>query len=501
MASGVSWLVKFYFSYIFIFFLFVICMKKVKSDIRADHPVVAKKIDDSLKLSIKEGSLASISSGLGLSYFSPFALAMNATASQIGILHAVVSLLPAFVQLKASALLERFSRKRIVLTGVMIKMLLLIPIILTGVLFYYGVPHMVWVLIGLLGLFYAFAAVNHPAWFSWMGSLVPEEKRGRYFSRRNRAAGFFGVITMIAGALVLDYVKSFGGVSGDVLGFTLLGFGLLFVVSGLVRLWSWTLLARQYEPRLKVRKKDEFSFWSFLKMAPHTAFGRFTLFRGAIAIVVGVAGPFWVVYMLRNLGFSYVWFMAITVSGTLFQLRFLPLLGKFSDRFGNIKLMRICSILIFLVPGLWLLSALISSDILVKVYLLFVPAIFSGFAWAGYNLAANNYVYDAVKQRKQAFGVAYMNLLVGVGTFIGASIGSLIAWIGVPFMNVILFIFAISMIGRFFVAIFGVRFLHEVRHVHKFSSHYLVKEFKPVEGIVREVHHLEHIVEKIEHHI
>lgn len=487
--------------YIFISLLLVIFMKKVKKVIRADHPIVAEKIDKSLNLSVKEGSLASISSGLGLSYFSPFALAMNATASQVGILHAVVSLLPAFVQLKASSLLERFSRKSIVLTGVMIKMLLLIPIILTGVLFYYGVPHMVWVLIGLLGLFYAFAAIAHPAWFSWMGSLVPEEKRGRYFSRRNRAAGFFGVITMIAGALVLDYVKSFGGVSGDVLGFTLLGFGLLFVVSGLVRLWSWTLLARQYEPRLKVRKKDEFSFWEFLKMAPHTAFGRFTLFRGAISIVVGIAGPFWVVYMLRNLGFSYVWFMAITVSSIVFRLMFLPLLGKFSDRFGNIKLMKTCSLLVFLLPGFWLLSALISSDIGVKIYLLLVPAILGGFAWGGYDLAANNYVYDAVKQRKQAFGVAYMNLLVGVGTFIGASIGSLIAWIGVPFINVILFIFAISMIGRFFVAIFGVRFLHEVRHVHKFSSNYLIKEFKPVEGVVREVHHLEHIVEKIEHHI
>ena len=472
-----------------------------KKELTAEHPIVAKKIDKSLKLSIKEGSLASVSSGLGLSYFSPFALAMNATASQVGILHAVINLLPALVQVKASALLEKFSRKKIVLYGVMIKILLFIPIILTGVLFYYGVPHMVWVLIGLVGLFYAFAAIAHPAWFSWMGSLVPEEERGKYFSRRNRAAGFFGVITMVVGALILDGAKSFGGVRGEVLGFTLLGFGVLFALSGIVRLWSWTLLARQYEPRLKVRKKDCFSFWEFLKAAPSNAFGRFSLFRGVISIMVGIASPFWVVYMISGLGFSYVWFMAITVSGTLFQLMFLPLLGKFSDRFGNIKLMRVCSILIFLVPGLWLLSALISSGIVVKIYLLFVPAIFSGFAWAGYNLAANNYVYDAVKQRKRAFGVSYMNLIVGVGMFVGASVGSLIAWIGVPFMDVILFIFVVSMVGRFLVAVFGVKYLHEVRHVHKFSSHYLIKEFRPMRGVVREVHNLEHIVKKVEHFV
>ena len=485
--------------YIFIFLFLVVCMNK--KELTAEHPIVAKKIDKSLKMSVREGSLSSVSSGLGLSYFSPFALAMNATASQIGILHAIINLLPALVQLKASMLISNFSRKRVVLFGVLAQILLWIPILLTGVLFFIGVPHMVWAFIGLVGLFYAVSAVDHPAWFSWMGSIVPEENRGKYFSRRNRVAGFFGVIAMVAGAFVLDYVKSFGGARGEVLGFTLIGFGFLFVIAGLVRFWSWTLLASQYEPRLKVRKKDRFSFWSFLKMAPHTAFGRFSLFRGVFSIMIGVAGAFWAVYMLRELAFSYVWFMAITVSGTLFQLMFLPLLGKFSDRFGNIKLMQISSILIFVIPGLWLLSALISSDIGVKIYLLFVPAIVSGFAWAGYNLAANNYVYDAVKNRKQAFGVSYMNLLVGVGTFIGASIGTFIAWMGVPFMDTILFIFLVSMVGRFFVAIFGVRFLREVRHVHKFSSQYLIRELSPMRGIVREVHSLEHLVKRVEHHL
>ena len=466
-----------------------------------EHPIIQKKIEKSLKLSIREGSLSSISGGFGLSYLSPFALAMSATSSQVGILYAIISLLPSLVQLKAATLIKKFSRKKIVLTSIIIRILLWIPIILTGVLFYMGIPYMIWVLIGLVGLFYALGAVNHPAWFSWMGSLVPEEKRGKYFARRNRIAGFFGLVTMVVGAIILDYTKGVGVSRGDILGYTLLGFGILFVLAASVRLWSWTLLARQYEPRLYVRGKDGFSFWQFLKVAPSTPFGRFTLFRGVLSITIGIAGPFWAVYMLRNLGFSYVWFMAITVSATVFQLLFLPLLGKASDKFGNIKIIRICSGLIFLIPVFWLISSLINSDMWVKIYLLFVPAIVSGFAWAGYNLATNNYVYDAVGQKKRGFGVSYMNLLVGVGTFIGASIGSLIAWIGVPFMSTILFIFFVSGIGRFLVAVFGVKYLKEVRHVSKFSSHYLIKEFRPMQGAVREIHHLEHLVENVEHYI
>ena len=51
-----------------------------------DHPIVQNKINKSLKLSVREGSLASVSNGFGLSYLSPFALLLNATASQMGIL-------------------------------------------------------------------------------------------------------------------------------------------------------------------------------------------------------------------------------------------------------------------------------------------------------------------------------------------------------------------------------------------------------------------------------
>jgi len=474
--------------------------KKLGDAVSAEHPIVRKKIDESLKLSIKEGSLASVSSGLGLSYLSPFALALNATSSQVGILHAVISLLPSLIQLKAAALINKFSRKKIVMTSILITTLLWVPIILMGVLFYFGVPHIVWILIGFIGLFYIFSAVAHPAWFSWMGSLVPEDQRGGYFSKRNRVAGFFGIITMIAGALILDGFKKAGGFSGNTLGYTLFGFGILFTLAAIVRFWSWGVLRKQYEPKLTVRKKDGFSFWQFLKRAPETPFGRFVLFRGFFSLAIGIAVPFWAVYMLRDLGFSYIWYVAITVSGIIFQLMFLPVLGKFSDRFGNIKLTSVCSWLIFLIPILWLIPAIIKVDLSIKLYLLFVPAIISGFGWAGYNLAVNNYVYDAVGQEKRGFGVSYMNLIVGLGTFVGAGLGSLLAWINVSFMNPLLFIFVVSAFARFLAVAFGSSLLREVRHVKKFSSQYLINEFEPMRGAIREIHHLEDIVKKVEHY-
>ncbi|MCR4285253.1 MAG: MFS transporter [archaeon] len=471
-------------------------MKKV---ITAEHPIVAKKIDKSLNLSLKEGSINSSATAVGLSYFSPFAIAMNATASQVGILGAIINLLPSLVQLKAANLLRYFSRKKIVRVMELCRILLWIPMILTGYLFYIGIPHMVWILIALVGIYYSLFSVSQMAWFSWMGSLVQEERRGKYFSKRNGMAGFFGLLTIVIGAIILDGFKKLGESQGDLLGYTLLGFGLLFVMSSILKIWGRSLISKQYEPKIIVRKKDYFSLKQFLSTCTSTPFGRFTIFRGVFSLAIGIATPFWTVYMLRNLGFSYVWFTAIVVSGTAFQLLFLPLLGKASDKFGNIKIMKICSWIMFTTPIAWLLSALITNPTAVKIYLLIVPGITGGFAWAGYNLSANNYIYDSVSQRKRSYGLSYLNLFVGVGMFLGSLIGSLLVSLNISFMSSILFVFLVSAILRLLVALVGLRYLTEVRHVKKFSSHYMIREFVPMQGIVREVHHLEHLVQKVEH--
>lgn len=483
---------------IFIFFYRIYFMKR--GQVRVDHPIVQKKIDKSLDLSVKEGAITSVSTNLSLSYFAPAALALGASNVQMGILHAVINLLPNIAQLKATSLLEKWNRKKITLFGVMGKILIVLPLLLIGYLHWIGLPHMVWAFIGLVGLHYVFGAIAHPAWFSWMGSLVPEEKRGSYFSRRNRAIGFLGIVAMVAGALILDGVKKYG-IGGDVIGFTLLGFGILFVLSGWFRLWAWGLLRKQYEPRLKIRKKDHFSFSDFIRHCRETPFGRFSLFAAAFAFCVGISTPYWAVYMLHDLNFSYMWYMAITVSTVIFQMIFLPLLGKFGDKFGNVKLIKTCSLIAALVPFVWVASVLIGSDLGVKVYLLTAVCLVDGFAWAGYGLALNNYVYDAISSRSNGFGLSYMNLLIGVGGFVGAGVGALLAWANVSFMNPLLFIFVVSGVGRFAVALYGSRFLHEVRNVKRFSSQFWVQEFAPARGIVKEIHDLRHLVEKVEYYV
>lgn len=468
---------------------------------RIDHPIVQRKINESLDISVKEGCFASIPIGIGLNYLSPFALAMKATSSQIGILFAIINLLPSLVQLRVASWISKFSRKRILLKVVLINFFIWIPIILTAYFYYLGYPYMVWVLIFLVALLYTASAISHPVWFSWMGSLVPEKERGKYFSRRSRVVAVFSILTMIAGATILDYSKKLGAVHGNILGYTLFGFGILFSIAAVARFWTLTLLRKQYEPKLIVRKKDYFSFWDFMSKGRNTPFGRFVIYRGFFSFIIGIAGPFWVVYILRNLGFSYVWYMLILISEILFQMLFLPLLGKISDRFGNVRLIKLSTLVIVFTPVFYIITSFMNWDLGILLFLIFLPGIFSGIAIAGYNLAVNNYLYDAVRAEKRELGISYMNLFVGFGTFLGAMFGTFLVWLDFSFMDPILFVFMVSVIGRLFMVIFGTKNLREVRNVRKFSSNYLIREFQPVQGFIREIHNLENVASKVQHYI
>lgn len=481
-------------TYLFITFIIESDMGKGFEVASKEHPKIAEEVEESLELSVKEGALSSLSTGFGASYLSPFAIAMNATASQIGILNGMINLFPSIIQLKASSLIKRISAKKIVIWGVVFQIFLWFLVVLLSFAHYFGLPYSVWILIVLSSLIYGFGAIIYPAWFLWMGFLVPHQIRGKYFSRRNFITGLFGIASMVLSAVILDRVCELSFGKTNLLFYTMVGFSVIFLFAIFFRLWSLKIIKKTYMPEIKIEEKDYFSLGQFLKRAPSTPFGRFTIFRSFLSIAIGIATPFMSVYLLRNLGMSYSWFMAITVSAVFFQLIFLPILGKVSDRFGNIQLTKISVGLLFLVPTLWVLSAFIKNPVAVRWYLLFVPSIVSGFAWAGYNLATNNYVYDSVRSNKRGFGSNYMTLLVGVCMFIGSIIGSLISKMSIPFMDSILFIFLVSAVARLIIFVFGTRFLTEVRPVKKFSARFLIKEFRPLHEVTKEISYIEQIV-------
>ncbi len=408
--------------------------------------------------SIKEGIFASAKASFGDRFVSPFAIAINASSSLVALLSAISGLLGPLSQTFGSRLIEKYSRKEIVLKSVFLESLTWLPLIIISVLFYKGILTNILPLLLLLSfsLYIILTNIGHPAWFSWMGDIVDEKHRGRWFSKRNLITGFVSVILAISASFFLDYTKKNNWI--------MFGFITLFSLALLSRLTCWRIFKKPYEPEIKLRKGYYFSFWDFIINAPKNNFGKFSLFRAILSFSTSISSPLLVVYLLRNLEFSYAVYMIIILAGTLFSLTVLELWGKLSDKYGNYKILCITSILIPTIPILWILSPS-------PIYLILMPSLISGISWAGFNLTASNFVYDNVSPQKRGIASSYYNMLNGIGIFLGAGLGALLIKIlATNYIEPILLIFIIGGITRMIVVFIFLPKIKEIRKTEKFTG-------------------------------
>lgn len=429
------------------------------------------------KLSIKEGSSATVMS-IGSDYLTPFALALKANNAQIGFLSSIPSLIAPIAQIWGSKMMESSSRKKIIFRFVFLQALMWLPIFVLALLawrnlFPNALPTLLIVLYTLMAVF---GAIAGPPWFSLMGDIVPENIRGRYFGKRNKITGSVYLIATFVAGFFLDYTKTHGIV--------LAGFAAIFLVSAIARSFSAGMFTRHYDPPFKLQKGYYFSFWQFVKKAPQTNFGKFTIMMTLLYFAVGIPAPFFAVYSLQNLHFSYITYMLVLIlAQSIFTLLFMPIAGRFADKYGSRELLKIGMILIPIVPFLWLLSKS-------PIYIAFVPQLFAGVGWAAISLSSTNFIYDSVSVSKRGLCVAYFNILTGASTFIGTSIGGLMAqYLHISFMNVLLFIFVISGIIRILVSVVMMPRVKETKTFHPAKSIIsYFKEISPIKGMVFELY-------------
>jgi MFS family permease len=134
---------------------------------------------------------------------------------------------------------------------------------------------------------------------------------------------------------------------------------------------------------------------------------------------VAFSAPYFALFMLRDLRFTYIEFTAVTAVVTITQFLTFRYWGELSDRFGNKKILNLCGWGVALVPMLWLISHHI-------LYLFFIQ-IFCGLVWSGFSLASGNFLFDAVSPPKRARCVAYQGLINGVSFFLGSLAGGYVA--------------------------------------------------------------------------
>ncbi|MEI6058552.1 MAG: MFS transporter [archaeon] len=444
--------------------------EKVDSNDKIDEEKLKEK---ARKTSIKEGCAYCVSDGFGFRNVTPYALAIGADNAVIGLLSSVPSLIANLSQLFTAKLMKRYTRKQIVVFSVFLQALMWLFLLIPGILFFgFAINSEVSSisLVFIYTLLVLSGAIAGPPWQSWMKDITPK-RNGNYFGRRNRICGFVSLAMMLVAGFILDYFKQTK---------IFLAFVILFFVSFVFRSIGGLLFVTQYEPKFKYEASTHFSFLQFLKKMPSNNFGRFVMFISFISLATAIASPFFAVYMLKERGFSYVSYMIIALASTLTGLVSMTLWGNFADKYGNLKLMKICGTFVFIMPFAYLSTMFISSNTTAIIAIFCIEA-FSGFVWGGFNLASGNFIYDAVTDQRLPICASYFNIINGFGAFVGATVGGLLGTIAfdlpkVVFLSSLAVVFVLSGFLRLGVYLFMIPKLKEVRDVDHFDTKKHIKE-------------------------
>lgn len=410
----------------------------------SSEPIESKYLmhskEHALRTSLKEGATQSIGVNMSSGFLTPLLLAIGGNSFHVGLMTSLNGLFDPSGEIYGGKLMQKHSRKNLWMYAKLWIVFLQIP---TLALIYFAFNGtftniLPWALIALWGILIPFIyGAGYVSWLSWLGDLVPEERKGKFFASRNRLIGIVGLVTLLLSGFLLDLFKTKG--------FVLLGFTVLFSVAIIFRVASVYYTNRVFNPFFRVKRQSYFSFISFLKR--YDNFGKFTVFQFFFYFAMMLSAPFYAVRMLEDLNFGYMTYTIISISSTVFYLLFAPIAGKFSDKYGNLKLIYFGAFLFPLIPLLWMFF----ED---PISLILIPGLVAGLANAGFVIGTTSFTYSASSPQKRAYCFAYSALLVGLGTLIGSFVGgAIIEYLPFDF-NPMFFAFIISSILMMITALF-----------------------------------------------
>jgi|GEM_PF-471299 len=433
-------------------------------------PLSERERTRSKSLSVLEGSLNSVTVGLTSNFVGAFAIALGVSNLVIGMLATLPSLIAAVVQLLVTIFRKMFAtRKKHIIFFAVLQALMWLPLIFAPQLHTPG-P---WIIL-FVTLNTVFGMLIGPVWNSWMGDIIEEEERGRFFGRRNMFTGMIAFISTIAAGWILTTLK--------LSIHPLAAFGILFALACVFRLMSAYYLSKMSDPPEQGLSDEAPDPIAFIIRADRTELGKFTIFLMLFNLSVYLAAPFFSVYQLSILHFDYFTFTMLACASAISSFVTMIFWGKYVDDIGSRNVLVVCGFLIPFVPLFWALTT--------NVWLLLLVEAFSGIVWAGFTLSTSTYLFDATERKNRTRELAEYTLMIHLAIFIGAMAGSaILGFFDKTDPRAFITIFIVSAIFRLLTVALFYKSLRELRIVEVPVKDRVFKKFvsiRPHHGIMYE---------------
>ncbi|MEM4348186.1 MAG: MFS transporter [Candidatus Anstonellaceae archaeon] len=366
-----------------------------------------KTAKESMKNSIREGVGYSIMAGSGDTYLPAAILQLGASNFQVGILAALPHILGGITQFfSVSTLKIAKSRKLLVSISALFQALCWIPIILSLL---WPNEYSVVVIIASFTIGAAAVWLANPAWSSWIADIVPENERADFFAKRNRLMQLvLFAMTFVTGVL-LSQLQNFYSAT--------LAFALIFFIAFIFRLATVFFHLKTADIKYEIQLVKEIKLKHLFLLPSYKRELWFLVYIALVNFSVQFASPFFTPFMINYLNFSLELLGLMIAFSVLAKIVSYPYWSKAIDTFGNRLVLVATSCGIVAIPFLWLIST-------ETVWLIWAQ-IFSGFVWAGLDLASFNFALSMVGRELRPSFISKYNIFGSIFYALGAISGGI----------------------------------------------------------------------------
>ncbi|MFA5567690.1 MAG: MFS transporter [Trueperaceae bacterium] len=258
----------------------------------------------------------------------------------------------------------------------------------------------------------AFQAGVGTVWTAWMGDVVPDDHRGRYFGMRTGVLGAVGMLATLGAGAFLDRVAA------------PLSFQLVLGVAIAASFVSVVLYLFHYDPPTEKRRVS-------LRQIVAIPYGdrnfrRFLAFAIYWQFVVMLGAPFVIPYFLEELSMSFTQVAYWSSIAALVSLASTTIWGRAADRVGNRPVLVLGTFLAgALLPLNWILAGLTGD-----LRFIWISAVFDAVAWGAITPAVFNLALGSAPRSGRVAFIAMYSVVQGAAGFLGGAVsGPLITYL------------------------------------------------------------------------
>lgn len=368
-----------------------------------NHSHTLTKLNE--KLSIRNGIATTIILNISNNYFALFAISvLGASNYQVGLISSLPQFIGMFAMLIGSLIINRLEEKKkfTAFSFLSTRMFLLIMILII----YIPADYRSWAFVLLVGLMNLPGSFANLSWQSFIGDIIPDERRSAFFSERNKIMTIIGMISTFTVGILLQLSNQNNA----------LPFQLLFIVAFIFGTIEFRYLMKHKEPKKAVTQKNQSKKLDLgLHVFKHKPFVYFLICSLFFNFGWQMAWSLFNIYQIKYAGATALWISLFTVANQLAQIASYNWWGRMADKHSNAKMLILVSIGMGSTPFLTILSTNM-------VYLVFVN-FSSGLFVSGTVLLLFNQLLEVTKEDNRTICISNYNILLALIAFIAPQFG------------------------------------------------------------------------------